>query len=376
MDDCWRTRAVLDLAALRHNLAVVRKLAPACKIMAVLKANAYGHGMARISGALADRVQGFAVASVAEGIRCRRALASAAADVAADVAPPIALLSGLQHASDLVLCRRHQLAPVAHTAAHVEWLAQYRGTSLTAWLKIDSGMHRLGIAPQQVAEAVARLRANRCLARLGLMSHLAAADAAEHSFTERQLAIFTRATDAHQSHCELGRSLANSAAVLQHPQTHFQWVRPGLMLYGVSPLRDTATAADMNLRPVMQLESRLLAIKQVAAGQPVGYGGAFVTAAPTRLGIVGIGYGDGYPWSLSSAAEVLIGDTRAPLIGPVAMDMLTVDLSHCKAAAVGDPVLLWGKQLRVEEVANWAGTLPYELLSRVSARVPRVVVEK
>lgn len=360
---CWRVRALIDTTALCHNLALVRKLAPDCKVMAVVKANAYGHGMVCITHHIAELVDAFAVATLQEGIECRMA----------NPTLPITVLSGLHHsataahATALEVYQRYRLDPVVYTFEHIEWLAQSQDAPRTLWLKIDTGMSRLGIAPAQVPEAVARLRANRCIKQIRLMSHLANADASENDFTDKQLAQFQQST----AQYELERSLANSAAILNWPQTHFQWVRPGLMLYGCSPLGD-GSAALPNLKPVMQLESRLLTVKNIAAGQSVGYGSAFIATVPMRIGLVGLGYGDGYPYSISPSAAVLIGNTRARIIGRVAMDMLTVDLTHHPQAKSGSTVVLWGNLLPVAEVAKWAATIPYELLCKVTMRVPRI----
>ena len=356
----WRARALIDARALRHNLALVRQLAPGCRVMAVIKSNAYGHGMAAVSREIAGRVDAFAVATLQEGIDCRNA----------NPATPVTVLSGLQQPAALDLCRRYRLDPVLHADEHLRWVEQYRGAPLAPWLKIDTGMNRLGIAPGRVAEAVARLRRNKRVGSIRLMSHLANADDTEDAHSAAQLKRFKRASDAY----EMERSLANSAGVMRWQKTHFEWVRPGIMLYGGSPLRG-CLGPQLDLQPVMQLEARLLAIKTVAKGQPVGYGGVFVAPKSLRLGVVGFGYGDGYPRLLRPTAEVLIDGERAPVVGRVAMDMTTVDLSRCADAAIGDKVVLWGNGLSVDEVANWAGTISYELLCKVSERVPRATLQ-
>ncbi len=358
-DEHWRARALIDAEALRHNLAVVRKLAPGCRVMAVLKSNAYGHGMGLVSSEIAAHVDALAVATLEEGIACR----------AANPSLPVVVLSELQRPTSLDICQRHQLQPVVHTLQHIQWAEQYRGEPLSLWLKIDTGMNRLGIAPDEVADAMARLGRNKRLENIRLMSHLANADDPQDPASEQQLRCFKQCTDAYPPE----RSLANSAGVMKWPRTHFHWVRPGIMLYGGSPLLGCC-GTELGLRPVMRLEARLLSVKEVAAGRPVGYGGAFVTPAPMRIGVVGFGYGDGYPRVLSPAAEVLIGDLRVPVIGRVAMDMITVDLSRRPHTAVGETVVLWGEGLSVDEVARWAGTISYELLCKVSDRVARVIV--
>ena len=349
--------ARIDHRALRHNLAVVRRLASGCRVMAVLKSDAYGHGMVAVSRAIAAEVDAFAVATVAEGIQCR----------AANPSLPVTVLSGLQSPASLELCQRHQLEPVVHTPQHLCWVEQCDGAPLGLWLKIDTGMNRLGIAPAEVADAVTRLRRSTRVKSIRLMSHLANADDPADDYSAQQLARFKACTDAWEGE----RSLANSAAVMKWPQTHFQWVRPGIMLYGGSPILGHR-GPQLGLRPAMQLEARLLAVKAVAAGQPVGYGGAYITPAPARIGVAGFGYGDGYPRLPGVGAEVLVGGVRVPIIGRVSMDMTTVDLSRCPDAAIGDKVVLWGANLSVDEVAGWGGTISYELLCKVSKRVPRV----
>ena len=356
-DGSWHARALIDAAALRHNLALVRRHAPGCRVMAVIKSNAYGHGMAVVSREIAGEVDAFAVATMREGVDCR----------IANPAVPVTVLSGLRRPASLSQCQQYRLEPVVHTREHLEWIEQYDGAPLTLWLKIDTGMGRLGIEPGYVAAAAARLRRNRKVENIRLMSHLANADDIEDEYSAIQLRRFKQCTDQY----EMERSLANSAAVMRWPQTHFQWVRPGIMLYGGSPLLG-CHGPGLGLKPVMQLEARLLAVKTVAAGQPLGYGGDFVTAAPLRIGVVGFGYGDGYPLALSPSAGVLIGGVRAAVIGRVSMNMITVDLSGCKEAAIGRKVVLWGGGLSIDEVAKWAGTVSYELLCKVSDRVARM----
>ena len=364
-DQHWRARALIDAGALRHNLELVRKLAPNSRVMAVVKSNAYGHGMAAVSRAIANQVDALAVATLDEGVECR----------AANPSLPVVVLSGLQQPASLDICRRYQLEPVVYTLPQIQWLEQYDGKPLTLWLKIDTGMNRLGIAPDEVADAVTRLRQCRCVSNLRLMSHLANADQPDNPdnpdnrATQKQLRKFKQYTDQYP----LERSLANSAGVMNWQQTHLHWVRPGIMLYGGSPLLGQH-GKQLGLRPVMQLEARLLCVKEIAAGQPLGYGGTFVSPVPMRIGVVGFGYGDGYPRTLSAAAEVLVGDVRVPVIGRVAMDMITVDLSGCPNVVAGDSVVMWGGGLSVDQVASWAGTIADELLCKVGARVERIVL--
>lgn len=334
--------------------------------MAVVKSNAYGHGLAEVCRALAGQVDAFAVATLQEGIACRRAAPQAA----------VTVLSGLQRRADFAVCRRHRLDPVLHDEDHLQWVEQARGAvkSLRPWLKIDTGMNRLGIAPARAAAAAARLQ--RCgVKTMRLMSHLANADEVADGYTGTQLRRFKRATGGLNAE----RSLANSAAVMRWPGTHFDWVRPGIMLYGGSPQPGRHGPA-LGLRPVMQLQARLSAVKSVRKGEAVGYGGDFVAPKAMRIGIIGFGYGDGYPRTVdrgddaAAAPAVLIAGQRAPLAGRVSMDLLTVDVSAIDNARIGDEATLWGDGLSVDEVATWAGTIAYELLCKISERVERELV--
>ncbi|MGR3983731.1 MAG: alanine racemase [Gammaproteobacteria bacterium] len=356
----WRARARIDRSALRHNLEQARRLAPQSRVMAVVKADAYGHGMAAVTGALASRVDAFATATLEEAIACRRAHPRI----------DVAVLSGLLGPESPAICARHHLQPLAHTPEHLEYLAHYDGAPLSVWLKIDTGMTRLGLEPAQVADALARLQRNRRLRVIGLMSHLANADDADDDFTAAQLGRFRKCAERHQ----LARSLANSAGIMQWPQTHFDWVRPGILLYGGSPLRARG-AAELGLRAAMQLEARLIAVRDIEAGRALGYGGVYRAPAAARIGVLALGYADGYPREITGGAA-RVGGARAPIVGRVSMDMLMLDLSNCAEAGVGDTAVLWGGEPRVDEIAACAGTVAHELLCQVGARVRRVNVER
>jgi alanine racemase len=268
----------------------------------------------------------------------------------------------------LKLAATHNLTLVIHEATQLDLLRQVPvKTPLLVWLKVDTGMHRLGFSPEAIPEVLANLCRCRAVASIvGLMSHLANADQAEDSLTALQLETFNRI-----SAPGLARSIANSAAIMAYPQTHFDWVRPGLMLYGASPFANCVGAA-MNLKPVMTLKSRLIAIHHLRAGDKVGYGAAWTCPEPMTVGVAAIGYGDGYPRHAASGTPVLVNGCPAPLVGRVSMDMITLDLRGQPEARVGDPVIAWGSGLPVEEVALHAATVPYELLCQVATRVPRV----
>jgi len=354
-------RALIDLGAIRHNLGVVRRHAPNSRVWAVIKADAYGHGMERVSDTL-EGAQGFAVARVAEGRRLRDH----------GVCKPILVLEGPIDAVDLDAAREAQLEIALHQTWQVELIeaAARRQTppSVRVWLKLDTGMHRIGILPGQLPSLCARLRRlEPSVSIVGLMTHLANADAAEDPLTARQCEIAL--SPARQLGLPL--SIGNSAGILGHPATRTDWVRPGIMLYGGSPLlgRD---AEALGLRPAMTLTSRLMAIQRRDAGDPIGYGGTYRCPEPMPVGVVGIGYGDGYPRHAPTGTPVLIRGQRAPIVGRVSMDMISIDLRGIRDVEVGDPVILWGQGLPVEDVASKAGTINYELLCRIA---PRVAVE-
>ena len=353
------TTAYIDLAALRHNLARVRAAAPGCRVAAALKANAYGHGLLRAARAL-EAADVFAVA------RCDEALALREAGIR----KPILVLEGFLQPEEVTLCRQHGLQATIHHESQLQMLeAAPRDKPLAIWLKIDTGMHRLGFAPERVPTVLARLAAcPNAAPNPRLMSHLARADHREDSFTRYQLEVFNTTTRGIAAE----RSLANSGGILGWPETHFDWVRPGIMLYGSSPFNQ-GSGADQGLRPVMTLESRLIAIQHYAAGEAVGYGGTWRCPRDSRIGVAAIGYGDGYPRHAPSGTPVLVNGQRAPLAGRVSMDMITIDLTDLPAARVGDPVVLWGRGLPAEEIARQVDTITYELFCKITPRV--VVVE-
>jgi alanine racemase len=348
--------ATIDTAALAHNLAVVRARAPAARVMAVVKANAYGHGLVAVARALGD-ADALAVARVDEGLALRQA----------GIAAPVVLLEGVFERDQLDAAAAAGFALVVHSEPQVELLRHApAGATFAVWLKMDSGMNRLGLKGEAFARAHAILSGLPAVRQpVGLMSHLASADALQDAENILQLERFRAATAGLPG----PRSLANSAALLNFPQAQVDWVRPGLLLYGVSPLAGSLGAA-LGLKPVMTLESRIIALKDVAPGERVGYGGAWTAARPTRLAIAAVGYGDGYPRSLPSGSPVLVAGQVARLAGRVSMDMIGIDVTDLvRAVEPGDPVVLWGPGLPVEQVAELAGTIPYELLCGISQRV-------
>jgi alanine racemase len=351
-------RAEVSAAALRANLARVREAAPGTRVMAVVKANAYGHGLVPTASCLAD-ADAFGVARLEEALALR----------GADIRTPIVLLEGVFDAEELAEAARHDLQIVVHDSAQIA-LLERAGIPhrFVVWLKADTGMNRLGFPPGGFAAALARLTAlGPRLREIRLLTHFACADSREAVMTSEQLGRF----EALARDLPYARSLANSAAVFAFPGAHGDWVRPGLALYGVSPFAGTQ-GASLGLVPAMRLLSTVISLRDVPAGQTVGYGSAWRAARDSRIAIVAAGYGDGLPWALSNGASVLVNRQLLPLAGRVSMDMIAVDVTGFPAR-IGDEVQLWGAELPVETQARAAGTIPWELLCAVSQRVPLLV---
>ncbi|WP_417707001.1 alanine racemase [Rheinheimera aquimaris] len=355
-----RPQAIINLNALNHNFFRVKQLAPASKVLAVLKANAYGHGMLAVAQAL-KHADALGVARIDEALALR----------AGGITKPIVLLEGFFHPDELqqVVASNLQLV-IHHREQAAALLAARLDAPVRVWLKVDSGMHRLGIYPDEFKEL------HQCLSQssnvqtpIRLMSHFACSDELANPATLRQLQLFRQTI----SGAEGEVSLANSAAILNWPQSHADWVRPGLMLYGVSPMAD-GSGDTHGLQPVMTLSSSVIAVRHVKAGEAVGYGGSWIAAHNTRLAVVAIGYGDGYPRAASNNADVIINSQRLPVVGRVSMDMITVDIGQ-HSVAVGDNVILWGPQLPVEQLAQRVDTIPYELLCNITSRVQFSYVE-
>jgi len=348
-------RALIDLQALRHNYRLARGLTGA-KALAVIKADAYGHGAVRCALALEPEADGFAVACIEEALELR----------AAGIRGPVLLLEGFFEASELALIVEHDLWCVVHSAWQLEAIEKSPLASpLTVWLKLDTGMHRVGLHPKDYRDAYERLLACGKVGRIVLMSHFARADELGAQATAEQIAVFETARQGLAAEC----SLRNSPAVLGWPQAAGDWVRPGLMLYGATPF-DMPQAQAQRLQPVMTLQSRVISVRELPAGEPVGYGATFVSTRPTRVGVVAMGYADGYPRQAPNSTPVMVAGSRAPLIGRVSMDMLSIDLTDVPQATVGSPVELWGKQVHAAEVASQAGTIPYQIFCNLK-RVPR-----
>ena len=348
--------ATIDTGALRHNLQVIRRLAPKSRVMAVIKANAYGHGLIAVAKAL-EAADAFAVARIGEALALREA----------GIKTPIVLLEGVFDGEQLAAAAAGDFELVVHTQEQIELLlAAPREARFKVWLKLDSGMNRLGFKAEAYPAAHAALsRAAALKAPINLITHLACADMPELPATAEQLMVFETATRSMAGE----RSVVSSAALLGFSDSQADWVRPGLLLYGVSPFRNS-TGADHGVRPVMTLRSQIIAVKDLVVGDRVGYGGDWTATRPTRLAIVSVGYGDGYPRSACSGTPVLVNGEHAALVGRVSMDMIAIDTTDAqREPKVGDPVVLWGDGLAIEEVATWAETIPYTLLCGINQRV-------
>lgn len=350
-----RPIAQINLAALQHNLRRVRELAPSSQVLAVLKANAYGHGLVRVAQTLTD-ADAFAVARIDEALALRTA----------GIVKPIVLLEGFYEAAELPILLANNLQTVVHNEMQLAALEQTTlDGQLKIWLKLDTGMHRLGVEPEHFAAFYRRLwQCPAVLPGIRLMSHFACADELDSEQTALQLKQFQQviAGKAEQ------RSLANSAAILAWPDSHGEWVRPGLMLHGISPFSDQI-GQQHQLQPVMRLSSRLIAVRQVQQGDKVGYGGTWQAPEATTLGVIAVGYGDGYPRHASNDTPVWLNGREVRLAGRVSMDMITVNLGANAQDKLGDEAVLWGPELAIERVAAAAGTIPYELLCNITPRV-------
>jgi alanine racemase len=352
--------ALIHPDALAHNLSLARSLAQGARVWAVVKANAYGHGIERVFDAL-RAADGFALLDLAEAERVR----------ALGWRGPVLLLEGCFEPRDLELCSRLNLWHTVHHDAQIDWLAAHKTEQPhRVFLKLNSGMNRLGFTPQSFRVAWARLNALPQVDEISLLTHFADADSA--GGVQTQLAAFEQAVDGLPGE----RSLANSAALLRHAQaTAADWVRPGIMVYGGAPDHPVHTAAHWQLRPTMTLRSRLIGLQQLRPGDTVGYGSTFVADRPLRIGVVACGYADGYPRHAASGTPVLVDGHRTRTVGRVSMDMITVDLAALPQAGLGSEVTLWGQGpqasvLPIDEVAHAAGTVGYELMCALAPRVP------
>lgn len=353
-------QARIDLAALRHNLAQVRSLCPSSQVMAMVKADAYGHGLIPMAKALRD-ADGLAVARLGEALQLRRA----------GIGQRILLLGTLLDSDDLVLCAAQNIDVTAHDLDTVQRIVDNaQRAPLRVWLKLDSGMHRLGLAPAEFTQADQLLRAVPGIREVLHLTHMSSADDLADGATDTQLATFSAA---HRTDGNSPTSIANSATIIARAGAGSAWVRPGIMLYGENPL---AATHPVPLRPVMSLRSHVIAVRELPAGAAIGYNGTWTTARPSVIATLGIGYGDGYPRHARSGTPVWINDRCAPLVGRVSMDSIAVDVTDCERVTIGDEAQLWGPQLSASTVAKFADTISYELFTSITARVPRVYVDE
>ncbi len=355
-------RAVIRLDALRHNLKTIRDTVPGARVMAVVKANAYGHGLRAVAAAL-DDIDSFAVARLEEAKRLRQQ----------GIDQPIVLLEGVWDAADQTTAINQGCELVIHSEEQIALLEQHAGIRCTVWLKIDTGMGRLGVSPEAAEPALQRLRALACVREVRLMTHFSSADELDNDKTLRQLERFRPLAEGFDGDVSVG----NSPATLGWREVKElkerlgfsgdHWIRPGIALYGVSPFAGK-TGTDLDLKPVMQFEGRLIAVKPVSPGETVGYTERFEAQSDTIIGVIAAGYGDGYSRRFRDGTPVLLNGRRVPLAGVVSMDMITVDLGADAEDQVGDVATLWGGELPIEELAPWCDAIPYTMVCGIMHR--------
>ncbi|EPT4464542.1 catabolic alanine racemase DadX [Klebsiella aerogenes] len=351
-------KASIDLSALRQNLQIVRRAAPGARVWAVVKANAYGHGLARMWQAL-NAADGYALLNLEEAILLREK----------GWKGPILLLEGFFHADELALLDKYRLTTSVHSNWQIKALQQAKlHAPLDIYLKVNSGMNRLGFMPERVHTVWQQLRSLANVGEMTLMSHFADAENPE-GIVEPMRRIEQAAEG-----LDCPRSLSNSAATLWHPEAHFDWVRPGIVLYGASPSGQWRDIANSGLKPAMTLSSEVIAVQTLKSGERVGYGGLYQASGEQRIGIVACGYADGYPRVAPSGTPVLVDGVRTTTVGRISMDMLAVDLTPCPHAGIGAPVELWGQEIKIDDVAAASGTVGYELMCALAPRVPVVTV--
>ena len=352
------TRAVIDLQALRHNYQLAQSLAPESKTIPMVKANAYGHGAVKVSRVLEDIAPAFGVACIEEALELRDA----------GIKQPMLLLEGAFEASELKLAATKGFWVMVENHQQKEAIINADlPAPLTVWLGIDTGMHRLGFQPDEINQVYQTLSSSRNVSQpIVVTSHFACADDLHSDATAKQIATFKVCAPVAAM-----QSLANSAAILAWPKAQREWQRPGYMLYGNSPFAGPQENAD-KLQPVMAFESAVISLRSIAAGESVGYTANWTAERDSTIATITVGYGDGYPRNASNGTPVLINGVRYPLVGRVSMDMITVDVTELSDVAIGDKAVLWGPELPVNEVASYCGTIGYELLTRIPARVPRI----
>lgn len=360
-------KAIVDLAAVRHNYQLAQKLTPNAQALGVVKANAYGHGSVAVAKTLEPLAPVLAVACIEEAVELRQA----------GIVKPILLLEGAFEAEEIITARDQNFWLMASGIEQVEMITranldETQGNALTVWLKADTGMHRLGLTGEQVKASYAKLKALPYVADdIVIATHFAAADELDSDFTSQQIDCFASLTEGLNTPV----SLANSAGILAWPQAHGNYTRPGIMLYGSSPFPEPQVNADQ-LKPVMTLESEVIAVRTIEAGETVGYGRSWTAQRRSTIATVAIGYGDGYPRQMPNGTPVFINGQRAELAGRVSMDMITVDVTDIGTVNVGDNVELWGHNIPLNEVAGCVGTISYELVTRMPLRTPRLYINE
>ncbi len=347
--------AVIDRRALRHNLQQVRRQAPQSRLIAVVKANAYGHGLLETAHTLQD-ADCYGVARIGEALKLR----------SGGIVKPILMLEGFFSAEDLPVLVANNIETAVHSIEQLEALEQATlARPVPVWMKLDTGMHRLGVRPEHAEAFYQRLSACRNVVQpVNIMSHFSRADEPSSDATLKQMQCFEQFARGKPGQ----RSIAASGGTLLWPDAHNDWVRPGIILYGVSPMED-ANGSQFDLQPAMTLKSNLIAVREHKAGESVGYGGTWVSEGDTRLGVVAMGYGDGYPRSAPSGTPVWLNGREVPIVGRVSMDMMSVDLGPNATDKVGDEVVLWGREVPVERIAECTGISAYELITKLTQRV-------
>ncbi len=369
-----QTKAIIDLDAIAHNYQLAQKWAKASENIAVIKANAYGHGAREVAIKLEPLVKAFAVAIFEEAVELR----------SAGILKPILILQGINSVDEVVYAAENNCWLMVHQPAQIDILSDPRLTNLPAtiklWLKVDTGMHRLGFNPENVASTLVQLSSLALINKeLVLCSHFSHAADIQHNKNRRQLKRFDDLFSELKKNKRLAdfkliRSMANSPAIAALPASHYEWNRPGIMLYGVG-LFDIPHVTDRDLKPAMHFISSIIALRKIKPGQSVGYGGKWVAQRATLIATVAVGYADGYPRQVDNNSEVFVRGRRAPVVGTVSMDMITVDVTDITDVSTGDAVELWGKNIMANVVAQQASTIGYHLLTSVSARVPREYVQ-
>ncbi|MBN2690151.1 MAG: alanine racemase [Gammaproteobacteria bacterium] len=347
--------AHIDLSAITHNFEIIRTLAPKSKILAMIKSNAYGHGLVEVAKTIKN-ADGFGVACIDEAIVLRKN----------GINNRILVMRGFTDTEELLIMNSYNLSTVIHNKHQLSILLDTKlPKPIEIWLKVDTGMHRLGLEPEEFIKAYRTLKKQANIQKpIVIMSHLAEANEHESAKTIQQLKLFNKLIH----NLSNPVSIANSSAIIDKAETHTEWIRPGLMLYGINPLSKT-NKQNLNLIPAMTLKSQIISIKKVKKNEAIGYGSTYKATHDMLMGTAAIGYGDGYPYSAQNGTPILVNDKKCKLIGAVSMDMLNIDLTNAPNTKIGEQVILWGKKLSITEIAKYSNTISYELLCKITKRV-------